>query len=141
VLGVLRVSGFSVFQLRVAGGRFPRIDARHEKHVSFDRRRAPPYRLRRNAMVDVVHNAAASRFESVVDGVLCVLEYSLHEGVMTITHTGVPEAVGGRGIAGALAAAAFEAARHERWRVVPACAYVEAWIKRHPEYADLVDPA
>jgi predicted GNAT family acetyltransferase len=92
-------------------------------------------------MGDVVHNANASRFETVVDGVLCVLEYRLHEGVMTITHTGVPEAVGGRGIAGALATAAFDAARSKHWRVVPACAYVEAWIKRHPEYADLVNPA
>jgi predicted GNAT family acetyltransferase len=92
-------------------------------------------------MLDVVHNAAASRFEVIVDGVLCVLEYSLHDGVMTITLTGVPEAVGGRGIAGALATTAFEAARREGWRVVPACAYVEAWIKRHPEYADLLNPA
>lgn len=92
-------------------------------------------------MVDVVHNAAASRFEAVVDGVLCVLEYNVRDGVMTITHTGVPDAVGGRGIAGALATAAFEAARQQHWRVVPACAYVAVWIKRHPEYADLVDPA
>ena len=92
-------------------------------------------------MLDVVHNAAASRFQTSVDGVLCVLEYSLREGVMTITHTGVPDAVGGRGIAGALATAAFDAARREHWRVVPACAYVEAWSKRHPEYADLVEPA
>lgn len=90
---------------------------------------------------DVVHNVAANRFEAVVDGVLCVLEYDLHEGVMTITHTGVPDAVGGRGIAGALASAAFETARREHWRVVPACTYVEAWIKRHPEYANLVNPA
>jgi predicted GNAT family acetyltransferase len=91
--------------------------------------------------VDVKLNAAASRFEAVVDGVLCVLDYDLREGVMTITHTGVPETVGGRGIAGALATAAFDAARREHWRVVPACSYVDAWIKRHPEYADLVNSA
>jgi predicted GNAT family acetyltransferase len=92
-------------------------------------------------MVDVVHNAAASRFEAVVDGVSCVLEYSLHDRVMTITHTGVPDAVGGRGIAGALVTAAFDTARSERWRVVPACSYAQVWIKRHPDYADLLDPA
>ena len=91
--------------------------------------------------LDVVHNGAANRFETVVDGALCVLEYKLRDGVMTITHTGVPEAVAGRGIAGALATAAFETARKQHWRVVPACAYVEVWIKRHPEYADLVNPA
>jgi predicted GNAT family acetyltransferase len=90
--------------------------------------------------LNIVHNAAASRFEVVVDGVLCVLEYNLRGNVMSIDHTGVPEAVGGRGIAGALAKAAFEHARSEHWRVIPACSYVATWIQRHPEYADLVNP-
>ena len=64
---------------------------------------------------------------------------ALLEDCMTITHTGVPEAVGGRGIASALATAAFDTARREHWRVVPACSYALVWIERHPEYADLVD--
>lgn len=90
---------------------------------------------------EVVHNAAQSRFETVVDGVQCVLEYALRDGVMTITHTGVPAQVGGRGIAGALVTAAFEHARAAGWRVVPACSYAAAWIARHPQYADLVSAA
>ena len=89
----------------------------------------------------IIHNAAESRFETVVDGARCVLEYALRDGVMTITHTGVPAQVGGRGIAGALVAAAFEHARTAGWRVVPACSYAAAWIARHPRYADLVSPA
>ena len=88
--------------------------------------------------MDVVHNAAQRRFEAVVDGVSCVLEYELGDGVMTITHTGVPSQVGGRGIAAALMASAFDTARREGWRVVPACSYAAVWIQRHPEYADLV---
>jgi predicted GNAT family acetyltransferase len=91
--------------------------------------------------LDVVHNEVESRFEVLVEGALCVLEYTLHEGVMTINHTGVPEAVGGRGIAGALAKAAFDTARRQHWRVVPACSYVSVWIDRHPEYADIVNRA
>ena len=87
-------------------------------------------------MLDVVHNAAASRFEVIVDGVLCVLEYSLHDGVMTITHTGVPEAVGGRGIAGELVRAAVATARARGWKVVPACSYAQAWLQRHPQEAE-----
>jgi len=55
--------------------------------------------LRGTMAVNVVHNAAQRRFEAVVDGVSCVLEYGLHDGVMTITHTGVPAQVGGRGYA------------------------------------------
>lgn len=84
----------------------------------------------------ITHNEAASRFQAIVDGVLCVLDYRQRDGVMTITHTGVPDAVGGRGIAAALTRAAFETARREGWRVVPACSYAAAWLARHPEYAD-----
>lgn len=87
---------------------------------------------------EIVRNDAASRFETVVDGVLCVLEYRLRSGVMMITHTGVPEAVGGRGIAAALTRAALETARGEGWRVVPRCSYSLAYLERHPEYGDLL---
>lgn len=86
----------------------------------------------------IVRNEAASRFQTLVDGALCVLEYQLRDGVMTITHTGVPAAVGGRGIAAALTVAAFDTARREGWRVVPACSYAAAWVARHPQYADLL---
>ncbi|HMB56524.1 MAG TPA: GNAT family N-acetyltransferase [Arenimonas sp.] len=86
----------------------------------------------------IQHNAAASRFEVVVDGQLCVLEYRLQGQVMTITHTGVPTEVGGRGIAADLATAAFEAARASGWKVLPACSYAAVFVKRHPEYDDLI---
>ncbi len=89
--------------------------------------------------IEVLHQPAQHRFEAVVDGVACVLEYTLRDGVMTITHTGVPPQVGGRGIAGALVTAAFEHARAVGWRVVPACSYAATWIDRHPRYADLVN--
>lgn len=91
--------------------------------------------------VDVLHDAAEHRFRAVVDGVTCVLEYRMHGSVMTITHTGVPEEVGGRGIASALMQAAFDTARREGLRIVPACSYAQVWIARHPDYADIVSPA
>lgn len=86
---------------------------------------------------DVRHDSSAQRFETVVDGQHCELDYRLSGQVMTITHTGVPVAVEGRGIASALTQAAMEAARAEGWTVVPACAYAATWLRRHPEFADL----
>jgi predicted GNAT family acetyltransferase len=83
------------------------------------------------------HDRATRRFETQVDDAYCELDYTLADHVMTITHTGVPAEVGGRGIASALVQAAMDAARAERWKVVPACSYASAWIKRHPEYQDL----
>lgn len=86
---------------------------------------------------DIRHDPAAGRFETVVDGQHCELDYRLADKVMTITHTGVPAPVGGRGIASALTQAAMESARAEGWTVVPACGYAASWLRRHPEFADL----
>jgi hypothetical protein len=86
----------------------------------------------------IQHDRIARRFETRVDGVPCLLEYTLADGVMTITHTGVPAAVGGRGIAAALVQEALATARAEGWKVVPACSYASVWIQRHPEQRDLL---
>ena len=50
----------------------------------------------------IEHDAAASRFIISKDGQLAELVYSLRDGKLVIEHTGVPEAIGGQGIAGAL---------------------------------------
>lgn len=87
---------------------------------------------------NVTRNEAADRFEATIDGILCLLDYHLDADVLTITHTRVPDAVGGRGIAGELTKAAFDTARREHWKVKPACSYAFAWVARHPEYRNLV---
>jgi predicted GNAT family acetyltransferase len=84
------------------------------------------------------HDPATQRFDTQVDGHPCALDYRLGDGVMTITHTGVPTPVEGRGIASALTRAAVEAARAEGWKVAPACSYASSWMRRHPEFADLL---
>lgn len=91
-----------------------------------------------NAPLPITHDEAGHRFLVDVEGHRCLLEYDLAGSVMTITHTGVPEAVGGRGIAAALMREAFETARRRAWRVIPACSYARVFIQRHAEYADLI---
>ena len=88
---------------------------------------------------DVHHDADARRFHTQVDGHEAELLYSLRDGRMTINHTGVPDAIGGRGVAAALVKAALELARAQGWRVIPACSYSAAYVQRHPEYAGLVE--
>ncbi len=83
-------------------------------------------------VITVVDNAAAQRFEATVDGALCVLEYRILSKTMSLNHAGVPDEVAGRGIAAALTQYALDSARERGMDVVPNCAYVAAWIKRHP---------
>ena len=86
----------------------------------------------------VRHNAAEHRFEMEVEGELSVADYEIRGEQMIFTHTFVPPALRGRGIAEKLVRAALEHARTERLRVVPACSYVEVFIERHAEYRPLL---
>ncbi len=58
-------------------------------------------------------------------------------GVISADHTGVPDALGGRGIARALLDFMLEDARATGFRIVPLCTFVRGQYARHPEWADL----
>lgn len=87
---------------------------------------------------DVRHDAAAQVFSVEIDGQRGVVDYILRDDVMTITHTRVPEAIGGRGVAAALVKAALDCARSNGWKVIPACSYAAAYIQRHSDYEVLL---
>ena len=86
----------------------------------------------------IKHDHTAQRFEWVEDDVTSELVYELQNGVMAILHTGVPEAVGGRGIAADLSRAALDTARGNGWQVRPVCSYVAGFIAKNPEYQTLL---
>jgi hypothetical protein len=79
----------------------------------------------------VRHDPGARQFVADVDGNRAHLDYTLADGVMTITHTRVPPPIEGRGIAGELMATALDAARTAGWSVNPACSYAKAYMARH----------
>lgn len=86
---------------------------------------------------DIKHDSVEKRFEWTEEGLLSFQTYDYQDGVMTILHTEVPEAAGGRGIAGDLTRTALDTARANGWKVKAQCAYADAFIRRHPEYLDL----
>ena len=87
----------------------------------------------------VTHNPASSRFETIVDGQLCVCQYRVFGKVMMLTHTGVPQVLRGRGIAALLVQAALDHARAQGLKVRPDCSYAEVYMQRHPETLDLLN--
>ncbi|RPH41366.1 MAG: N-acetyltransferase [Burkholderiales bacterium] len=90
------------------------------------------------AAPEVRHLPEANRFEAVVDGHVCRLDYLIDDGTMRIHHTEVPYPLEGRGIAAALTRTAIDHARASGLRVQPLCSYVRTWLRRHPEHADLL---
>jgi len=88
-------------------------------------------------MVVVNHDPRAHQFTAELDGQRSVLNYTLADGVMTITHTGVPQPIGGRGVAAELMRAALSEAKAQGWLVNPSCSYAAAYMRRHhPDAAD-----
>jgi uncharacterized protein len=86
----------------------------------------------------IVHDPAAQRFVLVADGQEAGLDYEREAQVMVITHTVVPPAIGGRGIAARLVEAALRHARAQGWKVRPDCSYAASYLSKHAEYADLL---
>lgn len=88
--------------------------------------------------LNIHHDPGAREFSVDVDGYVGVLNYDLRGNTMTITHTLVPEAIGGRGIAAELTRFALETARAKGWKVVSMCSYAAVYLRRHPEFNDLL---
>lgn len=66
------------------------------------------------------------------------LQYRVRSPNLVLAHTEIDPEFRGRGLGGALAKAALEAARARGLAVDVRCPFVAAWIDRHPAYADLV---
>ena len=69
---------------------------------------------------------------------ISVLDYMLAEGQVTFTHTGVPAAYQGQGLAALLVESGLQWAKAQGLKVVPACSYVRIYIQRHPEWLPLL---
>ena len=87
---------------------------------------------------EIRDNTELHRFELAVEGHVAFVTYSLKPGVITYVHTEVPKEIGGRGIATRLAMHVLDHARAAGLRVISECPVIAAYIKRHPDYADLL---
>lgn len=94
------------------------------------------------ATISYVHAPDRHRYE-IRDG-QAVIDYALYRlppggHHVDFIHTEVNEDYNGRGLGSTLVAFALEDAQAASKRIIPHCPYVAAWIKRHPEYADVTD--
>lgn len=79
------------------------------------------------------------RYVAVVDGVEAELTYSRMSAHSIIAdHTGVPEALKGKGVGKALVENLIADARATDTKIVPLCPFVKAQYQRHPEWSDVM---
>ena len=86
-------------------------------------------------MPDISDNTERHRFETTIGDRTAELTYRLVEQRLVLLHTGVPDELGGRGIAGDLVRAATRRAAADDLTIVPQCSYARSWLEKHPDEA------
>jgi predicted GNAT family acetyltransferase len=93
-----------------------------------------------NTIPEVRDNPAAHRLEVVTPSGVAFAEYRLEPGIITFTHTLVPERLRGQGLGGRLIEAGLAMARARGLKVIPVCPFFRAHMRAHPETHDLLAP-
>jgi uncharacterized protein len=92
-----------------------------------------------DTVVAVTDNPEQERYEIAVDGEVAGWSlYRRRPGLIAFVHTEVDPRFEGQGLGGRLISAALDEARAGGQIVLPFCPFVNAYIERHPQYADLV---
>jgi predicted GNAT family acetyltransferase len=83
-------------------------------------------------------NSAAERYEMDVAGKVAFITYRRAGDVTTLLHAEVPQELSGAGVGSALTKGTLELLREQGHKVVPRCPFIAIYVKRHPEFQDLV---
>jgi len=84
----------------------------------------------------VVHNAALGRYELETEHGLAIAVYQDQGDRRIFSHTEVPPLDEGKGYASRLVGEALDDTHRLGLKIVPACSFVVAYVRRHPEYRD-----
>jgi predicted GNAT family acetyltransferase len=90
-------------------------------------------------MADVIVTKEAHRYVARIDGIDAEAELTFRSGApgtLVAVHTGVPDAFRGKGVGRVLVTRLVEDARKDGFKIVPACSFVDAERRKHPEWAD-----
>ncbi len=87
-------------------------------------------------MSAVRHNEAESRYELDTEHGTAIAVYRTQGDRRIFVHTETPPPDEGKGIASRLVKAALDDSRAHGFKIVPACSFVVAYVRRHPEHQD-----
>jgi uncharacterized protein len=91
---------------------------------------------------EVLDNPQSSRYELLIDGELVGWsEYRPAGDSLIVAHTEILPGREGEGLASLLIGETLKDIRARDKKVIPTCAFTAAYIRRHAEFADLVDPS
>ena len=85
-------------------------------------------------------NDALHHLELEADGNIAFIKYRLVRDMLFLIHTEVPQELGGKGVASAIAQKALQYAKDNNYKVIPICSFVQGYLKKHKEWNDIVAP-
>ena len=89
--------------------------------------------------VQITDNTEEHRFEIRVDDDLAgFVVYRARPTLIAFIHTEIDDRFEGQGLGSQLIRAALDSARERGLAVLPFCPFVNGYMKRHPDYIDLV---
>ncbi len=92
--------------------------------------------------ITVTDNKNQQRFEANLgEDKYAFVTYRHKNGSIELLHTEVPKEFEGQGIAGNLVKQMFEQIRRQNIKAVAYCSYINLFLKRHPEYNELIQKA
>ena len=83
-------------------------------------------------------NTSKQRFEIQIEEEFGYIDYRFYKGNLAFMHTFIPEAERGKGTAAALAKFGLEYAKKEKLNIMLYCPFIASFVRRHPEYNDLI---
>ncbi|NKB83495.1 GNAT family N-acetyltransferase [Brucella grignonensis] len=93
-----------------------------------------------NIQIRKSDNTDSGRYFVVINGDDAEMTYTkLGPALISIDHTFVPGSMRGKGIAQALALNAVENARKTGWKIIPRCSFMQAQVKRHADWSDVIE--
>ena len=87
-------------------------------------------------ILQVLNDEAEKKFYAIVDGHEAHIEYAHTGDVYNLLHTFVPEELRGHGVAEELVKTTLDQIKAQGAKFLPTCPFVQAFLKRHPEYRE-----
>ena len=88
---------------------------------------------------ELINNEAEHRFEMEIEDQYAFIDYSKTGDTYLLIHTEVPESLRGQGVAAALVEKTFAYLEENQLKMRPFCAYIQAYLKTHPDWKRLID--
>ena len=87
---------------------------------------------------NIINNEKDNQFELQLENEKALVAYKPFTNGIAFLHTEVPASMEGKGIGSALAKHVLEYAKTNHLKIVVYCPFIQMYMRRHPEYNELL---